>query len=191
MATQAEQAKVHFFKDNKGWADEYSEMQRGLQMDENDPMWWFVFQQVAPKGDGTAENVQLHEFKTAVDKLAEIKNGLKGDVGEEVSKALREITAIKKDLQAQIQTQIAAEKDGERAVNTLTQKYDKMDKEAELLQNSIDAAVKIYGQKPPENHLSRYLVENVSNRRLLFFLGAIPVSIIALGIVEWLAITYA
>jgi hypothetical protein len=191
MATQAEEAKGHFFKDNKGWAEEYSEMQRGLQMDENDPMWWFIFQQVAPKGDGTAENVQLHEFKLAVDKLAEIKNGLKGDVGEEVSKALREITAIKKDLEAQIKSQIDTEKDGERAVNTLTQKYDKMDKEAELLQKSIDAAVKIYGQEPPDNHLSRYLVENISNRRLLFFLGAIPVGIIALGFIEWLVITYA
>ena len=191
MATKAEEAKQHFFKGNKGWAEEYAEMQRGLQMDENDPMWWFIFQQVAPKGDGTAENVQLHEFREAVGKLAEIKNGLKGDVGKEVSRALREITMIKKNLEAQINIQIDTEKDGERAVNTLTQKYEKMDKEAELLQQSIDAAVKIYGLKPPEDHLSRYLVEHISNRRLLLFLGAIPFSIIALGIVEWLVITYA
>ncbi len=191
MATQAEQAKELFFKGNKGWAEEYSEMQRGLQMDENDPMWWFIYQQVAPKGDGTAEYKQLHEFNMAVGQISEIRSGLKGDVGEEVSKALREITEIKKNLEAQIHIQIASEKDGERAVNTLTQKYDKMDKEAELLQKSIDAAVKIYGQEPPENHLSRYLVENISNRRLLLFLGAIPVSIIALGFIEWLVITYA
>lgn len=191
MATQAEQAKLHFFKDNKGWAEEYSEMQRGLQMDENDPMWWFIFQQVAPNGNGTAENVQLHEFKRAVDKLAEIKNGLKGDVGEEVSKAVVGITTIKKDLEAVINRQMATDRDGERAVITLTQKYEKMDKEAELLQKSIDAAIKIYGLKPPENHLSRYLVENISNRRLLLFLGAIPVGMIALGLIEWLVITYA
>ena len=191
MATKAEEAKQHFFKGNKGWAEEYAAMQAGLTMDANDPMWWFIFQQVAPKGDGTAENVQLREFKLAVDKLAEIKNGLKGDVGKEVSRALREITTIKKNLEAQINSQIDTEKDGARAVITLTQKYEKMDKEAELLQKSIDAAVKIYGLKPPENHLSRYLVENISNRRLLLFLGAIPFSIIALGIVEWLVITYA
>jgi hypothetical protein len=191
MATQAEAAKEHFFKDHKGWAAEFDEMQRGLRMDPDDPMWWFIFQQVAPKGDGTAEKVQLHEFNESVKKLEGIKNGLKGDVGEEVSKVVGEIAQIKKDLEAQIKNQIVTEKDGQRIANALTQQYEKMDKEAEQLQKSIKAALNIYGEEPPKNHLSRYLVENVSNRRLLLFLAAVPISLIVLGIAEWLAITYA